>query len=57
MLIRSEYKDEICRICQENHLLVLLSEISLDGEDYLNITYGSVYLKPILKKMNIDYFD
>lgn len=57
MLVKSEYKDKLSSICYDNKISVLFSEIELGGEYYLNITYGGTFLKPILKKMGIEYFD
>lgn len=57
MLIEAKYKTEINKICYENRLSIIFSEIELDGIKYLHITYGGIFLKPILEKRGIKFYE
>lgn len=57
MLIESKYKALIHTICVENKLSIIFSEIQLGEKSYLHITYGGIFLKPILTEKGIKYYE
>lgn len=57
MLVESRYKEEINKICLENRLMIIFEEVVLDEIKYLHITYGGIFLKPILERKGIKYYE